>query len=193
VSNEHSNGCYQCGSPGGSMTTLCPRCIADSEAKRSKLRKELYVDRTGERDPFVFRLMTMPVAFGFSAILASSLCIIFILMFADSYNIAGIPLLLGITAACSFLLMVGAWVAVWCTARRHYERSSMIPLVCPPMLYSPIIQAMRSDGADRLWADVHIAFTAHIVGIIIFVGTVGMAVALDVNLFNGRTYVKSAQ
>jgi hypothetical protein len=173
------------------MTALCPQCVATSEEKRARLRQRLHVDSTGATDTLVFRVLTMPVAFGLSAVAASTASIMLILMVAERYNVSGISLLLAITAGASFMLMAGSWALVWLAVKKHEKPGANLALLCPPLLYKVIIGSLRSAGVDKFWEDIHIAFTAHLIGTIIFAGTITLAWTLDVNVFSGRSYVQT--
>jgi hypothetical protein len=170
------------------MTNLCPGCISKSEQKRAKLRKELYVDTTGEQDPFLFRLMSLPGTVALSAVLISTLCIGGIVMYAEQYNIVGIALLLAITTGFCTAVTVGAWIIVWTIARRHRPETKVTALFFPPLLYRPLLDACRSDDQSVLWKAVHVAFTAHVVGVVILLATMALSWAVNVDVFDGRSY-----
>lgn len=174
------------------MTTLCPGCVASSEQKRAKLRKELYVDTTGEQDPFIFRLMSLPSTVALSAVLISALCIGGIVMYAEQYNIVGITLLLAITTGICASVTAGAWIIVWKLARRHRPQTSLTALIFPPLLYRPILDACRSDDESALWKAVHVMFTAHAVGAVLLLATMMLSWVVDVDVFDGRSYYRSS-
>ncbi len=193
MTGVQNQGCYQCGSSEGSFQRLCPACTASYAEKRSKLRQQLHVDTTGESDPFVFRIMTMPATFALSAVLLSVGAIGAVMMMAGRYGISEVALLLAITAAVTFLLMVGSWVTAWLTVKQHETQCARLALICPPLIYKPIVHAMREGEESQLWRDVRIVFTAHVVGAVLFVSTIAVAFAIDVNIFKGRSYVKTLE
>jgi hypothetical protein len=193
MTDAQTQGCYQCGSSEGSFQRLCPTCTASYEEKRSKLRQQLHIDTTGESDPFVFRILTMPATFALSAVLVSTLAILAVMTLAGHYNFSEVTLLLAITTAVTFILMLGSWVAVWLTVKRHQAEISKAAILCPPLIYKPIVHAMREGESAPLWRDVRIAFTAHIVGAVLFLSTLAVAFSIDVNIFQARSYVKTLQ
>jgi hypothetical protein len=193
IIDAQNQGCYQCGSAEGSFQRLCPSCAASYAEKRSKLRQQLHIDTTGESDPFVFRIMTMPATFAFSAVLASAIAILGVIVLAKRYGVSEVTLLLAITAAVTFILMVGSWATVWLTVKQHETQCGKLALICPPLIYKRIVYAMREGEESQLWRDVRIVFTAHVVGAILFVSTMTVAFAIGVNIFQGRSYVKTLE
>jgi hypothetical protein len=191
MTGDHMQGCYQCGSSEGSLQRLCPGCTAAYAEKRSKLRQKLHIDTTGESDPFIFRILTMPAAFALSAVLLSTCAIALVMMLANQYNVSEVTLLLAITAGVTFILMTGSWATVWLTVKQHEPQCAKPALLCPPLLYKPIVNALREGETSALWRDVRIVFTAHIVGAILFVSTIAVSYAIGVNIFESRSYVKT--
>ncbi len=193
VPSTQEHGCYQCGSAQGSFQRLCPECTKRSEEKRAKLRKRLHVDTTGESDPFVFRILTLPTTFALAAAVGAGAAIGGIWALAGRYSLSEVTLLLALTTAVTFVLTVVSLVGVWVILKRNGIPCAKFGVLCPPLLYKPVVIALREGETSKVWQDVRIIFTAHTVGAVLFLSTLAFAFAIDINIFEPRSYTKTLQ
>lgn len=170
--------CYSCGASGGSSSTLCPACREQGEQRRRRLQQRLQVDTTGEQDPFVYRLLSLPVGWVGLVMLLIAVLVGFAFQVGPRYGIAPVTTLLTATAVVVAALVVASWIELWRALRRLNPGVTWLGLLVPPVLYVDLFRSLRAADpktAQAHAAQIRIIATAHALGMALLVLTLAVA------------------
>jgi hypothetical protein len=170
--------CYNCGASGGSSSKLCPSCQQQGDERRRQLQQRLRVDTTGEQDPFVYRVVSLPVAWVGVAILLIAVLLGFAFEVGPRYGLAPVTTLLTATIVVVAALVVGSWIELWRALRRLNPGITVVGLVVPPVLYMDLFRSLRApepQAAQAHATQIRIIATAHALGMALLVLTLAVA------------------
>lgn len=186
VSSGQGSGCFQCGSPQGSASRLCPTCVATNAERRNQFKKALEVDRTGERDTFLFKLFGMSLGIKLITFMVVIIGMTVAVMIADSRGLTAIPFILLFSALASGILAASSLITMIGIIYSNDRELGIKLLLFFPFLY-PLLWS-SSKAQNGLWDALKNLAIAHGVGVALFIGTVMTAESISVNLFAPSTY-----
>ena len=184
--NEVASGCFQCGSPEGGAMRLCPSCTAAQAAKREISRKKLKVDTTGDRDTFLFKVVTVSLVTKVGLAVVVILGMLAVIGYAQDRGLSPIPFIILFSVVATGLLTLIALVSILGVIVAGDRDLGMKMVVCFPLMYPLLWRAAREESS--LWDAVRHLVIAHGVGVVLLIATLVTASSISINLFSPATY-----
>jgi hypothetical protein len=177
-------GCYRCGSAGGSDLQLCPVCSEAYNKKREALKKNLRVNTDPDADSFLHRFFCDG---RFQANVLVLLWYLFTFALVLMGIEVGIPMEVSIligTLVTSIGLFFITLLLSWLSLMIFDRLQGIIALIFPPMLYRLFIRMWRFRFITTEWESHKGVVLAHVVSFVVsFVGINAISAVGDEAIF----------